>query len=195
MLKFLSSLSVAIGLTWGLSAKEVMVGEQFAPPLPITEIATNVAFNIQRSDVKAFDVCIDLVSSVSNCVQVAFGRDADGDGNLTPEETDLVLGWRAERYFVENVKACKRYDEPQVENGGGFRHLRMWVDTDSSFLPKEAAFESESGACFEAIAAASPSWLFSPNWNLLKVTRRGLAPAGETCRIRSAYGYLSVILR
>ena len=49
-----------------------------------TEVSTNVVVNRKRNDVKAFDVSMELAGSVSNSVQIAFGRDADGDGNLAP---------------------------------------------------------------------------------------------------------------
>ena len=65
-----------------------------------TEVSTNVVVNRRRNDVKAFDVSMELAGSVSNSVQIAFGRDADGDRNLAPGETALVLGWRTNHWFV-----------------------------------------------------------------------------------------------
>ena len=70
------------------------------PPLPDspwadTEISTNVAFNAVRSDAREFGVEMSFTGTASNCLQVAFGRDADGDGDLSPEETAMLLGWRA----------------------------------------------------------------------------------------------------
>ena len=59
-----------------------------------TEVSTNIVVNRRRNDVKAFGVSIELAGSGSNSVQIAFGRDTDGDGNLAPGETALVLGWR-----------------------------------------------------------------------------------------------------
>ena len=48
-------------------------------------MATRRKFNNRRrNDVKAFGVSMELAGSVSNSVQIAFGRDADGDGNLAP---------------------------------------------------------------------------------------------------------------
>ena len=91
-------------------AKEVVVGTQNGSLFLDTEVSTNVAFNVGRSDAKIFEVKMELSGSVSNCVQVAFGRDADEDGDLAPDEADFVLGWRGGRYFVEDVAGqCRRF--------------------------------------------------------------------------------------
>jgi len=83
MPKFLILFFIAVCLCPVLSAKEIAVGSQGVSPFLDTEISTNVFFNVSRNDVKVFDVRIELASSVSNCVQVAFGCDANGDGEVT----------------------------------------------------------------------------------------------------------------
>ena len=62
-----------------------------------TEVTTNIPVNVFRSDVRGLDVSVELCATPSNNVQVAFGRDADGDGVLAPEESDLVVGWECGR--------------------------------------------------------------------------------------------------
>lgn len=113
MLRFIPLIFLLISICPVLSAKEIAVGQLVSDCLD-TESSTNVAFNVRRNDVKVFDVRIEQASSVSNCVQVAFGRDADADGDLSPDEADLVLGWRAGRYFVEDVSAEERTFEPNA---------------------------------------------------------------------------------
>ncbi len=104
---FLSFWVMGVGLI--LSAREIVVGPQGISPFLDTEVSTNIALNATRNDVREFNVCIDLAGTVSNGVQIAFGRDADEDGDLAPEETRLVLGWRRGRYFVEDVVGETRY--------------------------------------------------------------------------------------
>ena len=166
-------------------AKEVVVGTQNGSLFLDTEVSTNVAFNVGRSDAKIFEVKMELSGSVSNCVQVAFGRDADEDGDLAPDEADFVLGWRGGRYFVEDVAGeCRRFAEAS-ELADHTRFLHMTVMNGKNLAPKTASFISESGACFADIGAQS--YLFSTNWNLAKVTRRGAVPASEWCRIVNSY--------
>ena len=108
-------------------AKEVAIGTQDESLFLDTEVSTNVAFNVGRSDAKIFEVKMELSGSVSNCVQVAFGRDADEDGDLAPDEADFVLGWRGGRYFVEDVVGeCRRFAEAS-ELAGPARFLHMAV--------------------------------------------------------------------
>ena len=159
-----------------------------------TEVSTNIVVNRRRNDVKAFGVFIELAGSVSNSVQIAFGRDTDGDGNLAPGETALVLGWRTNRWFVEDVKKGARHFEP-ASAAAAQRFLRMSVRTDDKFVPMRAAFTNETGACFAALSHPAPTFLFDREWNLAKVTRRGVAPPGEWCRVDSDYRKLAIRLR
>ena len=159
-----------------------------------TEVSTNVVINRKRNDVKAFDVSMELAGSVSNSVQIAFGRDADGDGNLAPGETALVLGWRTNRWFVEDVRKGARHFEP-ASDVAAQRFLRMSVRTDDKFVPMRAAFTNETGACFAALSRPAPAFLFDREWNLAKVTRRGAATPGEWCRVDSDYRKLAISLR
>ena len=159
-----------------------------------TEVSTNIVVNRRRNDVKAFSVYMELAGSVSNSVQIAFGRDADGDGNLAPGETALVLGWRTRRWFVEDVRRGARHFEP-ASAAAAQRFLRMSVRTDDKFAPMHASFTNEAGACFAALSHPVPAFLFDREWNLAKVTRRGAVPPGEWCRVDSDYRKLSISLR
>ena len=159
-----------------------------------TEVSTNIVVNRRRNDVKAFDVSMELAGSVSNSVQIAFGRDTDGDGNLAPGETALVLGWRTNRWFVEDVRKGARHFEP-ASAAAAQRFLRMSVRTDEKFVPLRAAFTNEAGECFAALSRPAPAFLFDREWNLAKVTRRGAAPPGEWCRVDSDYRKLAISLR
>ena len=172
-------------VSFGLFARALIVSPLPASVYLDTEISTNVAFNVGRSDAKIFEVKMELSGSVSNCVQVAFGRDADEDGDLAPDEADFVLGWRGGRYFVEDVAGESRRFAEASEQAEHARFLHMTVMNGKNLAPKTASFISESGVCFADIGAQS--YLFSTNWNLAKVTRRGAVPASEWCRIVNAY--------
>ena len=76
-----------------------------------TEVSTNIPLVTHRDDVRGFVAAMDFAGTASNCVQMAFGRDADGDGELELAETDLLVGWRAGRYFIEDSAAGTRHVE------------------------------------------------------------------------------------
>ena len=70
-----------------------------------TEVSTNMAPPVRGDDPLVFGFDMDFSSSPSNCVEIAFGADADGDGTLAPEETGLVLGWDCGEWFVRSETA------------------------------------------------------------------------------------------
>ena len=174
-------------------AGNLSVGPQPESAYSDTEVSTNVVFNLHRNDVKAFDVKMELAGTVSNCVQVAFGRDADGNGDLAPEETDFVLGWRRGKYFIENVADGARSFAEASTEADSSRFLQLSVKTDGAFKPKTAAFTNEVGACFTDLGIQE--WLFKPEWNLAKVTRRGVDPASEWVTIDNRYRSFVIRLR
>lgn len=135
---------------------------------------------------------MEFSGTVSNNVQIAFGRDYDSDGDLAPEESDLVLGWRRGRYFVEDVAESRRVFAESVEPTDG-RFLTMRVTTDAAFRPKTVSFQTEAGACFDEVGVQD--YLFSTNWNLAKVTRRGVDATTEWCRIDNAYRQFIIQIR
>lgn len=194
MMKLITIVFLALGLCPILSAKEIAVGSLPSDALD-SEVWTNVAFNAVRDDVRDFVVRIELASSVSNCIQVALGRDLDGDGDLTVEESALVIGFRDGRCFVEDVAGEDRHFESSGMSGTGPCFLQMSVRTDASLDPKNVSFATGSGPCFQDLASACPPWLFRREWNLLKVTRRGDPGAQEICRVRADYRSFRITIR
>ena len=147
-----------------------------------TETVTNVPFATALD--AAGRLSFDLVcrATPSNNVEVAFGTDANGNGVLEPEETDRVVGWDCGSWFTRTGAdgACQMENgEWKMENGGGpeLRILswRGWVVADGT--PSR----------FEATADGSPAFAdlplestYSPSWNLLRLTGRGLDASLET---------------
>ena len=78
---------------------------------PDCEAATNAALPSATWQKHGhFDVRMSIAAG-TNLVQLAFGRDADGDGKLSYEETALVVGCDADEVFFEDVAARRRYVE------------------------------------------------------------------------------------
>ena len=141
-----------------------------------TETVTNVPF------ATALDVAgrlsFDLVcrATPSNNVEVAFGTDANGDGVLELEETDRVVGWDCGSWFTRKGAdgACQMENgEWKIENG---------VEPEVRTLSWRVRVRTD-GTPFrlEATAAGSPAFAdlplestYSPSWNLLRLTGRGL---------------------
>lgn len=185
-----------------LAAVNVCIAsEVVAPRLPEpvsvgTEVSTNIAFASTRSDLRKLEIRMEFSGTASNCVQMAFGRDADGDGVLAPEETSLALGWRGGRYFIEDAETGVRLCEDAAPQSGASRSLALHVSYGSDSAVKSAMVQDESNnALFAAALAARPEWLIGADWNLCRVTRRGIDSPYELCRVSRGYGYFHVFFR
>ena len=67
--------------------------------LPNTEVATNLVLRIDADKTARLVFTIEAVNSPSNSLSVAVGRDANGDGDLSLEEADVVFGFDCGEWF------------------------------------------------------------------------------------------------
>ena len=141
-----------------------------------TETVTNVPFAVALD--AAGRLSFDLVcrATPSNNVEVAFGTDANGNGVLEPEETDRVVGWDCGSWFTRKGAdgACQMENgEWKIENGvePEVRTLswRVRVRTDGTPFRLEAT--ADGSPAFADLPLEST---YSPSWNLLRLTGRGL---------------------
>ena len=191
----LAFLLLAILLPFVISAKTFSI-----PPLPIspyvdTEITTNIVFNNHRSDVKELELKFVLECSSYNCIQVAFGNDANADGVLSRRETDAIYGWRNGRYFAEDVMSGTRYDHPiNAEGDNNSQTFTINLRTTKDYLPKSFSAQINGISILTNLSNTLPDWLYRPEWNLMRVTRRGVSVPAEwlDCRIEYQYFYMTV---
>ena len=171
----------------------VVVPPGAIPECASTEVSTNVAFNAVRSDVREVRMHFAFEGISSNCIQVAFGRDTDGDGVLSFGETDAVYGWRNGRYFAEDVKAGVRTEEAAAATGRALS-VRMRMTKES--LPAHFAATNGVGvAVLGDIASSVPDWVYRPEWNLMRVTRRGPGVPAEWFLCDVKYNEFFLIMR
>ena len=170
------------------------------PSLPVslyadTEVSTNIAFNTIRSDVKTFELNFLLECSSSNCIQVALGRDIDSDGILSFAETDVVYGWRNGRYFVEDVKGACRYEENLSLAQENAHNFCISIQTSKEYQPKMFSAMADSTSLFASLARIVPAWLYRPEWNLMRITRRGVCFPSQWVSYDVKYAQLYIIVR
>ena len=161
-----------------------------------TEVSTNISLVTSRKDVYRFGVAMDFVGTASNCVQMAFGTDANGDGDLEPGETDLMVGWRVGSCFLEDSASGTRHNEVAAMNSAPMRRFVLHVELDASRTPRSAYASDNMGTHYFAdVLATHPVWLFNTGWNLCKVTRRGMDEPQEWCRAEKSFGYFLLCIR
>ena len=69
-------------------ARTIVVPPQPVSPYADTEVSTNIQFSASSEHAREIEMRFALDGCVSNCVQVAFGKDADGDGVLGADEAE-----------------------------------------------------------------------------------------------------------
>ena len=163
-------------------------------PFADTEVTTNISFGAANGHVRYLELAFALDGCASNCVQVAFGHDADGDGVLSFAETDTLYGWRNGRYFAESVADGVRMEEPVADptaTSCAFA-IDMRLSKDLALL----GFSATNGlgmAVLTNLSVSAHGWLYRPEWDAMRVTRRGPGIPAEWvfCDISSRHMYMS----
>ena len=114
-----------------------------------TEVSTNIAFVVDRAMMTRIEFTVALDATPTNNVEVAIGTDANGDGNLAPEEAAYVFGYDCGRWFT---RVGELFDCSIVQLDGAGR-------LEKTFILKMRKLDSA--------------------WNLVKVTRRGCGATCE----------------
>ena len=129
-----------------------------------------------------FDVRMSVAAG-TNLVQLAFGRDADGDGELSRAETALVVGRGFGEAFVEDVAARMRYAET-LPPCAGRRGLGWRVFFNAAGAPTGLIATNETGvAVFPEWRHAPPAWSFDPSWDTVRVVSAGPDDADGRVRV------------
>ena len=131
-----------------------------------TEVSTNIVFAVSFDAMSRLEFTLSLDASPTNCVEAAIGTDADNDGDLSPEEADYTVGYRCGKWFQRDAVGDE--EKVEVKGGGGQRTARTFV------LRKRKLDEA---------------------WNLLKVTRRGVAEIGEVALVEGKKPGAALIVR
>ncbi len=159
-----------------------------SPMLPVPEwadceAATNAALPVAMWQKRGhFDVRLSVAAG-TNLVQLAFGRDADGDGELSRAETALVVGRGFGGAVVEDVAARRRYVET-LPPCAGRRGLGLRVFLNVAGAPTGLIATNETGvAVFPEWHHAPPAFCFDPSWDTVRVVSAGPDDADGRVRV------------
>ena len=171
-----------------ICASAAALAAAVSPTLPATEwadceAATNAALPVAMWQRRGhFDVQMSIAAG-TNLVQLAFGRDADGDGELSRAETALVVGRGFGGAVVEDVAARMRYAEA-LPPPPGRRGLGLRVSLDRDGAPTGLVATNETGAAvFSEWRHAPPAWSFDPSWDTVRAVSAGPDDADGTVRV------------
>ena len=158
----------------------------FAPPVSEwadCESSTNAVLPVATWQQRGhFDVQLSVASG-TNLMQVAFGRDADGDGELSYGETALVVGRGMGEVFFEDVATRRRYVE-SLPQSSGRRGLSLRMSLNGQGVPTGLIAKSEAGVeVFTGWRHAPPVWCFDPLWNMVRVVSAGSGDTDGRARV------------
>lgn len=166
------------------------------PTLPSVEHAdveatTNVSFMAWQENAGRFTFSLTCRATPTNNVQAAFGTDADGDGVLSLEESDLVVGWDCGAWFVQNG-----FDGERVESvvGAGDEQTLVWTATLSPRTGVSRRVNATVNGT-SVFAGADAGMFYNRMWNMLRLTGRGLADSEELLDVRVLPDSLFMIVR
>lgn len=135
-----------------------------------TETVTNVAFAAWEQGLREFRFDLEFTGSASNNVEMAFGTDADGNGELSDGEVSVLAGWDCGELFIANNAT----DECFTEASSPGAHVFSCVcEMRSNGRVVNVACSNDSSTVFLDLAAAKPAWLHSLDWNMVRLTGRG----------------------
>ena len=166
-MRFVAILAILPAAAFGVTV-ETLPQSEYAD----TEVSTNVPFAVSFDAMSRMNFSISLEASPSNCVEVSIGTDANGDGNLTPEESAYTFGFDCGRWFIR----CAAEDSETIETDN--RGQTVFVTSghaERNFLLKKRKLDAA--------------------WNLLKVTRRGKAEVCELATVEGAKPGAALIVR
>ena len=179
------------------SASALAVPELPPPVFADTEVSTNVAMKAWTERTRMFNVVLSFDATPSNNVQVAFGTDASADGNLSDEEAGLTLGWDCGEWFIASADSTNRFTAAPAGTETR-KELRLQMNLGADGLPR--ALELTDGTTPLAFAGIDlspppPAWMFSKDWNLLKVVARGTDEQNEQITVVLSNDAVMLLLR
>ena len=154
-----------------------------------TESSTNVVFSTGRAEVRTFNLSLELDADECNNLAVGFGRDANENGVLDRTETDAVIGWDAGEWFWRDRRAAIEDRSPRSD---GRRKLDVQLSLNRRKAAKSIRATDGDSTVFNGNV---PSTLFDPEWNLMRVTARGLSDPNGVIVTETLVNAFKVVVR
>lgn len=146
-----------------------------------TETVTNVPFATALDVAGRLSFGLVCRATPSNNVEVAFGRDSDGNGMLDVGEEDCLVGWDCGAWFVrEGADGEALTVVPDQSPTGDVRTLSWRLRVGADGTPSRLDARTDGATVFGTLADAPPAWLHSPSWDVVRLTGRGIdVPLGS----------------
>jgi len=162
---------------------------------PVTEVSACHPLGQNWTNLRKLEFRLEFVGTASNDVEVAFGRDLDGNGALESHETRLLIGWECGRYFVENFKTGARYEAVGATNNTARVLDWSYVLKGDERLLRAFFATAESNAAFAELTAEPPGWIYDRDWDMMRLVARGTDIQNERFSVKTTRSATTIILR
>ena len=185
-----STLFVAsFALAW-----QTPVGPAPAPAFADMERSTNVqiqAESLQRC--RVFECSLSLLASPSNALEVAFGKSRNGEEALLPGDETFAIGWEGGAWYA--ASATNRIYSA-LHGDAARRSLSFTLHVSEDGVPRTLSFSADcTNNAFSAIIDSPPTWMFSREWDAIRLTVRGAYDSVESASVRFGPNPAFIILR
>lgn len=133
-----------------MAALAVTVEPLPPPEFADTEVSTNIPIRVDLERLDKMRFVLELSPTATNDVEVLVGTDADANGVLSVEESRIAFGYDCGQWFV------REGEDVQAEES---------VCSEQMYARRELAIRYKC---------------FAPDWDLVKVVRRGLSASEES---------------
>ena len=160
----------AVTIEW--SAYALPAVRPVLPPIEFadTETVTNLPFTAWEQGLREFRFDLEFTGTSSNNVEMAFGTDVDGNGELSDGEVSVLAGWDCGELFIANNATEERFTEASTAGAHVFSCV---CEMRSNGRVVNVACSNDSSTVFLDLATAKPAWLHSLDWNMVRLTGRG----------------------
>jgi hypothetical protein len=191
---FIITFSTMLITTAAALAWQVPVGPAPTPVFIDMERSTNTqiqAETIQRC--RVFECSLTLLATPSNAVEVAFGASRNGNGVLHPGDETFAIGWEGGAWFI--ASATNQICSVQQE-GSARRALSFTLHLSEDGAPHSLSLSADDAEnAFSAIIDLPPPWMFSREWDAVRLTVRGVGEVEEVASVRFGPNPAFIILR
>ena len=144
-----------------------------------TEATTNVPFAFGPQGARNFRFELSLAGTPSNNVQLAFGRDADSDGVLAAGETGMAFAWDCGGWRIVNGETGEALSSAAATTNCA--KALAWDLRLRRGRPQRLEVSENGEALFPGLALGP--WMYSPEWDTLRLTVRGVDAPQENVRV------------
>ena len=172
--------------------REILLPQTPVSTYEDTESSVSVQLPFLKENDREFSLSLSLIATASNHLEVAFGLDKNRDGDLSLDESELLIGWCCGKWFFSD----RRSDVTDVTDADGGEKGFVWrLRLDGEQKAKRAiAFVDTQEVLAIAMEKCCSSY-FNPQWNMVRVTSCGVDCLSENVKIVSTSDGLLIRVR